>query len=91
MVIDPALSADGNVGVELFRSWLGIYTDCCNSDPLPTPDAWKCASCGTGIHTKARVGLETSLDITKHSDGDLTFFANTWLSRGDVKIKKSLP
>ncbi len=86
-VIDPALSADGNVGVELFGVIIGVYTACCNSDPIIRAGRWVCAACETGIHTKAG-RIEVALDITKSSSGDLSWWANAWMSRDDIRITK---
>lgn len=92
MVIDPALSADGNVGIERHGNFLGVYTACCNSDPVVRAMRWTCGSCETGIHTKAPK-IEVCLDVTESSSGDLTYWANAWMSREDIKVKveKSLP
>lgn len=90
MILDPALSADGNVGIEQFGTILGVYTACCNSDPIVEAGRWTCASCQTGIHTKAP-HIETTLDVVGSSSGDLSWWANRWMSRDDIKIEISLP
>jgi hypothetical protein len=90
MIIDPALSADGNVGIELIGSTLGAYTACCNDDPVVLAGRWACGGCETGIHTKAG-HIDVCLSIEESSSGDLSYWANAWLSRDDVKVQISLP
>lgn len=90
MVLDPALSVDGNVGIEVSGDFIGAYTACCNSDPV-WDGTWKCGMCAEGLHTQARGGIETCLDLTAHSAGDVSYFVNAWMSRDDVEVQILLP